>query len=622
MHGQKIQKITGKAPMVKGLRSPGTGVTATRTMFMPMKGQALILRRYKAPEKTDQSDAWTVPDDRKVNPWDLNEPDPTDEGTMGTIPGATIECEVGDKVIVHFRNLDKRTFQDLKETSLSLAKFPEPEFEPVEDLAQPPIPLPVTERTHSLHPHGIVFDRKHDGAYPLSPPDPDQPVGAEEALWKFIGVTTHKKGDRVPPGGTFTYTWDTLGFATTAGVWIYHDHSICDVENVLLGAIGFLVIHNPADPDDVIDQDLPGGDFNGSPVRPMDSCFPFPSPLPILPYDLEGLIEASSGVHDGGSMHETDYQTESREQAPRLQRGDFVFEMDRSLKTITGLCLSLYRSPPEKAQYLQIFHELPGIGMSINGRRFLGNTPTMVGGLETKMRFGLAAMNNSTFHTFHLHGHRWIIPGPVGTSAGAIENSPQTQAVTQFEDTKIFGPANTFSFTINQGSAMGAFFPADPTRAPGVGEWHMHCHVLGHMMPGGMMGSLLVIRGGEPAFQLPRGVPCPTTEEVPEHTIRTVSDKFVPDFLEVPSGTIVTFDFAEIDHSVTTNSTTGSASAIEINGGDNSKDDEGIAIPEGQKRTVTVTGSPGDEISYICGIHRRSMSGKIRIGKSTNGDHH
>jgi FtsP/CotA-like multicopper oxidase with cupredoxin domain len=69
-----------------------------------------------------------------VNPWDLNEPDPTDNGTMGTIPGAVIECNVGDKVIVHFRNQDTRSGKALK------------------------------ARTHSLHPH--VFAPTSDGAYP------------------------------------------------------------------------------------------------------------------------------------------------------------------------------------------------------------------------------------------------------------------------------------------------------------------------------------------------------------------------------------------------------------------------------------------------------------------------
>jgi len=36
-----------------------------------------------------------APTIRKVNPWDLNETDPTDNGTMGTIPGPVIELNVG-----------------------------------------------------------------------------------------------------------------------------------------------------------------------------------------------------------------------------------------------------------------------------------------------------------------------------------------------------------------------------------------------------------------------------------------------------------------------------------------------------------------------------------------------
>jgi hypothetical protein len=75
-------------------------------MFNPLGQDALILRRYTA--------NWAAPDDRKVNPWGLNEPDPTDNGTMGTIPGPVIEYKLttGDRVIVHFRNKDSRPKQD------------------------------------------------------------------------------------------------------------------------------------------------------------------------------------------------------------------------------------------------------------------------------------------------------------------------------------------------------------------------------------------------------------------------------------------------------------------------------------------------------------------------------
>lgn len=129
---RSMEDVPGGAPPVtKTLTSPVTGaVRANVTMYKPVPEDALFLRRY--------TPNWAAPDDRKVNPWDLNEPDPTDTGTMGTIPGAVIECEVGDRVIVYFRNMDHRTGKDVK------------------------------ARTHSLHPHGFVFDVRHDGAYPLS----------------------------------------------------------------------------------------------------------------------------------------------------------------------------------------------------------------------------------------------------------------------------------------------------------------------------------------------------------------------------------------------------------------------------------------------------------------------
>jgi len=112
--GQDMKEVTEMDPIDVPLKSPGTGVTKTRKMYNPLRDDegnvkdVLILRRYKPPTTVQPSDAWTVPDDRKVNPWDLNEPDPTDNGTMGTIPGPVIECNVGDSVIVHFRNLDRR----------------------------------------------------------------------------------------------------------------------------------------------------------------------------------------------------------------------------------------------------------------------------------------------------------------------------------------------------------------------------------------------------------------------------------------------------------------------------------------------------------------------------------
>jgi plastocyanin len=451
-------------------RMMGMPISSSGPPFKPLAKDALILRRYTA--------NWAAPDDRKVNPWDLNEPDPTT--TMGTIPGATIECNVGDNVVVHFRNMDMRTDSG---TGLLLA---------------------AATRAHSLHPHGITFPPTYDGAFPLSPPDVtlngvgQQVTAAEAPAWSSVGVSGFKQGDRVPaptapgqPGATFEYHWDTIGWHATAGVWLYHDHSICSSDNVSQGAVGALVIHAVDDPEDVIVgvADLPNGDPNGSPVQRV--CVPLPQPLPILPSALTNLV-------GGLPAQAADAEAGIR---PLLRLGDAEFHLDGELQAIIEACLPpTFINPPANAQYLQLYHSLGDVGMCINGRKYMGNTPSVIGGPNTKMRFGLIGMG-SDFHVFHLHGNRWIIPGPDGTDLPTIQSSIQDRAVSQFEDSRTFGPANSFSFTIPQGSFFGVS-PAGP-----IGEYHMHCHVLAHM-DDGMMGSLLIVNGGE-LVTLPQGMPCP-----------------------------------------------------------------------------------------------------------------
>lgn len=269
-----------------------------------------------------------------------------------------------------------------------------------------------------------------------------------------------------------------------------------------------------------------------------------------------------------------------------------------------GFCF--FRTPPDKGQYLLLFHELNGV-QCINGRQYLGNTPTVIGGLNTKMRFGVVGMGQfNSFHTFHIHGHRWVIKGPDGNTDGAIQGSVQNVAVSQFEDTRSFGPANSFAFTLNPGTFMRSAFPTN-----GLGEFHMHCHVLDHMMMG-MMGSLKIVNGGELTLgAFPRCVPCPDDMggTPTPLTINVNNFMFMPGNLMVANGDTVNFNFIEAGHTVKTIGTTGTISAITINNGAGDFD----AIPAGTVRLVTITGTPGSTLNYQCGIHGAAMPGSITI---------
>lgn len=693
MTGQTIEQITGKAPVPVTLNSPGTGATSVRKMNNPLRDgdgnvmDALILRRYKPPNKADQSDAWTRPDDRKVNPWDINEQDPTDTGTMGTIPGPVIECDVGDSVRVHFRNRDHRTevVMSTQEVCFPLplgglpVGFPGEICVPFPVLTQQPIA--IEKRVHSLHPHGFVFERTKDGAYPLSPPDPAQAIGGETEAWASVpGFSrtpkhrvrpgTLKQGDRVPPDGTFIYEWNTFGWPTTAGVWLYHDHSICDMDNVGLGAIGIIVIHNPSDTQQEVDIRLPGdptaadptllpaGSLVGSPIGRR--CFPLD--IPVLPHQLAGLGMASLGfpeeagmpadmtISSGDSKVTLAAAPPPKATAARAKKtsaarsksskpakdvsavADVValerivdlegltLELDPELHTFQQFCMPIFLDPPREALYLQLFHTLNGVaGMAINGRTFLGNTPTVIAGTSTRMRFGVVGMG-SDVHTFHIHGHRWTLPGPDGTNPGAIQGSAQIAASSQFEDTRIFGAANSFVFTINE--ASGSFMRAGgPGPDQAIGEWHMHCHVLAHMMSG-MMGSLLIIRGGEiapPIANLPEGVPCdmpamggmnggggagPIT-----HPVSLQGVSFVPSTITINKGDTVEWHNDADPHTVTSNP--GALGCSPASAENFALGTATSPLPANAVRSHVF--NTAGSFAYHCEVHGCAMSGTVHV---------
>jgi len=75
------------------------------------------------------------------------------------------------------------------------------------------------------------------------------------------------------------------------------------------------------------------------------------------------------------------------------------------------------------------------------------------------------------FHTFHLHGHRWV------DNRTGLPASPQDP--TRVIDNRTVGPAASFGFQVIAGEGVGP------------GAWMYHCHVQGHS-DAGMSGIFLV----------------------------------------------------------------------------------------------------------------------------------
>jgi hypothetical protein len=166
---------------------------------------ALVLRRYKPPRRQAGSDAWTFPVEPIIDSAAPCEPESSGRGRPDVIRGPLIECHVGDRLIVHFRNNDRRNRIVTKTIEVDLPfggpiALPTPFNEPV----------PPENRTHGLRPDPVDGSTIETEPAPLFFSEPMQAVGFEVLIWGEVGVWAFKQGDRVPPGGTFTYVWEVL----------------------------------------------------------------------------------------------------------------------------------------------------------------------------------------------------------------------------------------------------------------------------------------------------------------------------------------------------------------------------------------------------------------------------
>jgi FtsP/CotA-like multicopper oxidase with cupredoxin domain len=100
------------------------------------------------------------------------------------MPGPTLRAEVGDVIVVHFRNAETKLRQAV-----------------------------------TMHPHGVKYTPDYDGTY----------LGEHTRIGGFVA-----------PGEEFTYTWECT--PDSVGVWPYHDHGPNHTLNTFRGLFGPVIV--------------------------------------------------------------------------------------------------------------------------------------------------------------------------------------------------------------------------------------------------------------------------------------------------------------------------------------------------------------------------------------------
>lgn len=118
--------------------------------------------------------------------------------------------------------------------------------------------------------------------------------------------------------------------------------------------------------------------------------------------------------------------------------------------------------PPATGEHLFIFHELASVGECLNGRQLLGNTPTVLARMNTRVKLRVVNFT-SREQTFYIHGHRW-------------------RSGDDWIDTESIGVGCGVTLELLEGSAENG---------GGIGEWALVSHASQKLI-----GSLVVTEEG------------------------------------------------------------------------------------------------------------------------------
>ncbi len=277
---------------------------------------------------------------------DINEP-----RAERRIPGAVLYASPGERLFIHVCNAD--------------------------------------DEAHTFHVHGLIYGIDSDGSWPF-------------------GVQDHhdRRSDAICPGQTWCYVFDVNEDAI--GAWPFHDHHMHILEAVNRGLFGGIIVRDP---------DCPKPDYE----------------VPIFIHRLtpiQGAAQFDSGTRNRGDSFTNTFTEE----------GTFNYHcqfhpMDGVVRvTATGpmaATVTILDSPGRfdpaditiqrggTVTWLHAANEphtvtdTGGDGLeshNLNGRTFVGNTPTIVAKTGKRIRWYVFNLDLSTeWHNFHVHGQRFRV---------------------------------------------------------------------------------------------------------------------------------------------------------------------------------------------------------------------
>jgi FtsP/CotA-like multicopper oxidase with cupredoxin domain len=293
---------------------------------------------------------------------DINEP-----AADRRIPGTVIYTQPGERLYIHVLNAD--------------------------------------EEPHSFHLHGLHYGIDSDGSWPFG---------------------THRddgnRSDAICPGKQWCYVFDVK--EDSIGAWPFHDHHMHISEVVNRGLFGGLVVRDPhcEQPDlevPIFFHRLAGKNdtslFDSGSLNPGDTfSFTFPDEGTFEYYckfhPMQGRVRVTTTGPATATVNILDTP-------PRFELDDVTIRAGGAVTWNHG------------GTQAHTVTDRTGAGLEslcINGRTFVGNTPTIVAESGKRIRWYVFNLDlGMMWHNFHLHGQRWKSGG-------------------EMLDTRSLGPAESF----------------------------------------------------------------------------------------------------------------------------------------------------------------------------------